>query len=321
MSQKVTLSNGVQIPSVGMGCAFGDWTGHIDFQGFLPEKAWRATTLALKAGLRHFDLARAYATERHVGDVIGRHFADGSLEREDLFLTTKVAHPVVPPNLVISPLLTWNPRDVEDIYARVITDFERSLLDLGVGYVDLLLMHWPGAFGEPDPVFARAARKEMWRAFETIYSKKQARSIGVCNFTAEHLRQLFEDCNEVRPMVNQIEVHPYCQDRPLLSFCRDNGIVIEAYAPFASGAFGLLQDETIGRIASRVDRSPGQVILRWHIQQGRVVLPKSNSEARMRENCNVFDFELSQEDCAAIDALHPEGTPPRRTCPAPESVL
>eukprot|EP00759_Apiculatamorpha_spiralis_P006573 PhF_6_TR13873/c0_g1_i2/m.22266 len=319
--QFVELANGVKMPLVGSGCAYGDWIGGTEFQGFLPEKAWRATNLSLQSGLRHFDMAYAYATHRQVGDVLGKYFMEGTLSREDVFLTTKLAHPRGADHVAISPLLTFNFNDVPDLKAKIIEDFERSLLEVGVGYFDLLLMHWPGTFGETDAALAKFFRAKIWKAFEEIYKSKKARAIGVCNFSQQHLVDLFTTA-EVRPMVNQIEVHPYCVDHALIAFCKQEKIVVEAYAPLASGAFGLIKDTTLEAIAKRhPGKSVGQIILRWHIQNGRVVLPKSNNLERMKQNIDLFDFTLSEEDLKAIDGLHPVGVAAKRTCPDPASIL
>jgi diketogulonate reductase-like aldo/keto reductase len=321
---KTKLSNGVEMPMVAAGCAFGNWTGGSAFQGFLPEQAWRATKLALECGVRHLDTAHAYGTERHVGNVLGRAWMDGDLERGDIFLTTKLAHPSAPPHVNISSQRTWDPRAVPDVGQRVITDFEKSLDDLGVGQVDLLLVHWPGTFSETDAAYARKARAEVWTAFCDIHAKLGARAIGVCNFTETHLKQLKEDLEGkheafVMPMVNQIEFNPYCQDPALLAFCQENGIVVEAFAPLASGTFGLLQDPVIAKIAEKHGKSIGQTILRWLTQKGIVVLPKSSKAHRIRENLDLFDVELSTEEMAAIDALSKGGI--RRTCPDPATIV
>lgn len=319
----ITLRNGVIMPAVGTGCAYGDWVGATDYAGFLPEKAWRGTYLALQAGARHFDMAYCYATHRQVSDVLGQAFMRGELERKDVFLTTKIAHPPTPPHVNISPSLTmaFSGKSDEDLIATAAHHFDQSLLELGVGYVDLLLMHWPGAFDATDGVRARAARKALWTVFERALEKKQARAIGVCNFSIRHLKELIEDGVKVEPMVNQIEVHPYCFDKDLIDFCTAHGIVVEAYAPFASGAFGLLKDEVISTIAAKHKRGTGQVILRWLFQKGIAVLPKSSSEARMKENQSIFDFELTPEDVVAMDRLHPAGTPAKRSCPDPAAIL
>ena len=315
----VTLSNGVEMPSVAFGCAFGDWVGATDFQGFRPELAWRPLTQALEAGYRAFDGAHAYGTESVLGALLGERFAAGTLEREDLFVTSKLAHPGAPPHVNISHRRTWDADKVPDVRQRLLDDMMRTLEDLHLGYVDLLLVHWPGPFENQDRDFARRARRVIWETFRELYEKGATRAVGVSNFTRTHLEQLREDGPDLPPMVNQVEVHPYCRDAELEAYCREAGIVITAYAPFASGAFDLLRDPVLERIAEAYGVGVGQVILRWHLQAGRTVLPKSSSEHRMRENLDLFGFTLTGEDMDAIDALG-EGEA-RRTCPDPSSVL
>ncbi len=317
--ETVTLSNGVRMPSVSFGCAFGDWVGATDFQGFLPEHAWRAVTLAIDAGYRAFDGAHAYGTEGIVGRLIGARLASGELERGDLFITSKLAHPAAPPHINISHLRTWDADKVPNIGQRLRNDLMRTLDDLSFGYVDLLLVHWPGVFENRDAAFARESREEIWRTFVDFLGKGAARAIGVSNFSVTHLAQLIEDVPDVTPMVNQVEVHPYCRDAALEDFCRDHDIVVSAYAPFASGAFGLLADPVLVAIAERHGVGPGQVVLRWHLQHGRIVLPKSSNAERMRQNLELFHFSLSESELDAIDGL---GTgEARRTCPDPAAVL
>lgn len=322
--RQITLPNGVTMPTIAFGCAFGDWVGATDFQGFLPEQAWRAVTLALDAGYRAFDGARAYGTERIVGTLLGQRFASGELSREDVFVTTKLAHPMAPPHINISHRRTWDARAVADVAQKVRDDMVDTLDDLGLGYVDLLLVHWPGGFsmgpGE-DPAARRETRAVIWQTFCELADKGAARAIGVSNFTVGHLRELLEDFPDParRPVLDQVEIHPYCRAPELETFCRENGIVISAYAPFASGALGMLQDPVLADIAARHDRSAGQVVLRWHLQNGRTVLPKSTNQERMTQNLEVFDFVLSDEEMAAIDALGAGEA--RRTCPDPASVV
>lgn len=313
----VSLRNGVTIPQLGYGCAFGDWIGRSEFQGFLPEQAWRAVSLALDAGFRHLDTAYCYGTERHLGDLLGRRFADAALTREDVFLTTKLAHPAAPPHVAISHRLTFDWQAQPDLRQRILDDFDRSKEKAGIGYYDLLLMHWPGPFDNTDAEFGRRARAEIWSAFEEIYQRGDARAIGVSNFNREHLEPLLETA-AIRPMINQIELHPYCRDAELIDYCRDAGMAIEAYAPLASGGLGLLEDPTVTDIARRTGRSTGQVILRWHVQHGHVVLPKSSSSRRLAENLAVFDFELDADSMARLDAL--AAGEARRTCPDPATI-
>jgi diketogulonate reductase-like aldo/keto reductase len=317
----ITLRGGVEMPTVAFGCAFGDWIGATDFQGFLPEQAWPALTAALDAGYRAFDGAHAYGTESILGTLLGQRFAAGELQRDDLFLTTKLAHPSTPPHINISHLRTWDADTVPDIAQRVRDDMQRTLDDLHVGYVDLLLMHWPGPFANTDTVLARRWRITIWETFNELHQKGAARAIGVSNFTADHLTQLREDAPGVAlPVVNQVEVHPYCRDATLETYCREHGIVLVAYAPFASGAFGMLQDPVIVETAKQHDVGVGQVILRWHVQSGRAVLPKSSNPKRMRENLDLFGFSLTDAEMRAIDSLGTAGEP-RRTCPDPASVV
>lgn len=318
-AREVTLHNGVAMPTL----AFGDWVGGTEFQGFLPEQAWRAVSLALDNGYRAFDGAHVYGTERIVGALIGQRFATGELSREELFITTKLAHPATPPHINISHRRTWDADKVDDIAGRVRDDMADTLDDLGLGYVDLLLMHWPGSFGElasKDPDFPRKARATIWRTFCELADKGAARAIGVSNFTITHLRQLMEDVPEPerRPAINQVEIHPYCRAPELETFCRDQGIVVTAYAPFASGAFGMLGDSTLTGIAERHRKTPGQVVLRWHVQSGRTALPKTSKAKRMAENRDIYDFELSDAEMGAIDALGAGEA--RRTCPDPSTI-
>ena len=315
----VKLPQGIEMPTVAFGCAFGDWIGGGDFQGFLPEQAWRALSLAFESGYRAFDGAHAYGTESIFGSLLGQRLASGELQREDVFITTKIAHPAAPPHVNISHLRTWDADKVSDVAQRLRDDLMRTLDDLRVGYVDLLLMHWPGPFANTDAAFARKTRQVIWETFAEFHEKGAARAVGVSNFTASHLTQLLEDVPTLRPAVNQVEVHPYCRDPELEAFCRAEGIVVTAYAPFASGAFGLLQDPVLVEIAASHSVSVGQVVLRWHVQSGRTVLPKSSKAHRMRENLDLFGFSLSEAELKSIDALG--AGEPRRTCPDPATIL
>lgn len=304
IKKHITLNNGVDIPAVGFGCAFGNWTDESAMMGFQPDEAWRTLTLALEAGYAHFDGAHVYGTERHLGDIVGRAMAEGRLTRDDVFITTKLAHPNTPPEVAIPHHLCWDWDQVPDLQQRVRDDFEASKEKLGVGRIDLLLMHWPGPFGNKDKGFAKDARLAIWEVLESYLQRGDARAIGVCNFSQEHLADLI-DAGRTLPAVNQIEYHPYCQDRELAAYCETKGIVIEAYAPFASGAFGLLKDSTIQKIADELGVSTGQTILRWHLQSGRIVLPKSTNAKRMAQNLDLFQFALNETQMEQIDRLAP----------------
>jgi diketogulonate reductase-like aldo/keto reductase len=218
-------------------------------------------------------------------------------------VTTKLFHP--PGEILLNRInksMDIANIPVDEIKDRVLYDFERSLDELSFGYVDLLLMHWPGAFNSTDETLGRQKREQCWRAFEEIYASGRARSIGVSNFQRKHLVTLLEDA-KVAPMVNQIEVNPYIGQPDTVRFCKENGIVVEAWAPFGSGSTGVLQDPVIVAVAQRHGKNPGQVILRWLFQQGIASLPRSGNEARMRSNLDIFDFSLSEEEMAEISAL------------------
>jgi 2,5-diketo-D-gluconate reductase A len=224
---------------------------------------------ALAVGYRHVDTAAAYRNEAGVGAAI----AASGVRREDVFVTTKL----------------WNS---EQGYDSTLRAFEASLERLGTGHVDLYLIHWP----QP----GRDLYLETWRAFERIREEGGARSIGVSNFRVEDLERLEHEA-EALPSVNQIELHPRLQQAELRAWHAERGIATEAWSPLAKGE--LLEDETIRTIAAHHGKSPAQTILRWHLQLGNVVIPKSATPERIRENFEVFDFALSEDDMAAIERL------------------
>lgn len=297
--QSVTLSNGVVCPSIGFGCAFGNWSDKSKIFGFQPDLAWQAVHSALKVGYKHLDCAYAYGTHKIVGLTLGTQMVKGA-KREDFFITTKVFHmPAdIASNSIGKTLDMTNPSI--NIKERVLYDFEKSLDELNLGFVDLLLMHWPGQ--GTDEKLNRRLRKECWEVFQDIYKSGKARAIGVSNFTVKHLTTFLQDIN-IAPMVNQIEVSPYIHQKDVVEYCRQKGIVVTAWAPFGSGATGVLEDPVISTIAKTHNKNPGQVILRWLLQQGMMVLPKSSNEARMASNLDVWDFSLSVTEMASMTAL------------------
>jgi 2,5-diketo-D-gluconate reductase A len=236
---------------------------------------------ALAVGYRHLDTAAAYGNEAGVGAAI----AAGGLRREDVFLTTKL----------------WNS---EQGYDSTLRAFEKSVERLGTDHVDLYLIHWP----LPD----RDLFLDTWRAFERIKEEGGTRSIGVSNFRVEDLERLEREA-EQQPTVNQIELHPRLQQPDLRAWLADHDIVTEAWSPLAQGE--LLEEETIATIAAHYERTPAQVILRWHLQLGNVVIPKSATPERIRENFELFDFALSEDDMAALARLDAD----ERTGPDPGS--
>jgi 2,5-diketo-D-gluconate reductase A len=234
-----------------------------------PEDTQRAVEEAFEVGYRHIDTAAAYRNERGVGAAV----AAAGIPREEIFVTTKL----------------WNSQQG---YEQALGAFEKSRARLGLEYVDLYLIHWPV------PTEGRAL--DTWRAFERIYEEGSSRTIGVSNFRIEDLEMLEREA-EVLPTVNQIELHPHFQQAELRAWHREHGVATEAWSPLAQG--DLLINETIASVAARHGRTPAQAILRWHLQLGNVVIPKSVTPARIRENFELFEFELSDDDMAEIAAL------------------
>lgn len=236
----------------------------------VPEQDTEAVVgAAIEAGYRHIDTAQLYGNEAGVG----RAVRGSGLAREDVFVTTKI----------------WND---DQGYDSTLRSFDGSMARLGLERLDLLLIHWP-APGQDRYV-------DTWRAFERLLADGRVRSIGVSNFHPAHLHRLFEETSVV-PAINQIELHPLLPQEELRSFDALHTIVTEAWSPLARGR--LLDDPIITGIAARVGKTPAQVVLRWHIQLGNVVIPKSVTPARIVENLDVFDVELDDADMAAISSL------------------
>jgi len=248
-----------------------------------PAETQAAVTDALQAGYRHIDTAEMYGNEAEVGAAISR----SGLGRGEVFVTTKLDNGFHRP---------------DDARAA----FHQSLKALGFDYVDLFLIHWPLP-GRYDGDFVST-----WETLEEFYRDGRARSIGVSNFQPHHLRRLHQEC-EIRPAVNQIEVNPYLTQDDVRGFCAEHQIAVEAWSPLARGH--ALSDPTIDDIARRVGKTPAQVILRWHIERGDIVFPKSVTPSRIRENINIFDFDLTGEDVEAISALNRN----ERTGPDPDT--
>jgi 2,5-diketo-D-gluconate reductase A len=247
-----------------------------------PADTFDAVSTALQAGYRHVDTAEMYGNEREVGDAL----AKSGLDRAEVFVTTKLSNDA------------HRPADARRA-------FDGSLAALGTDYVDLFLIHWPL------PTRYDGDYVSTWNTLEEFYRDGRARSIGVSNFQPHHLRRLHQEC-EVRPAVNQIEVNPYLTQDEVRGFCAEHEVAVEAWSPIARGK--ALGDPTIDEIARRVAKTPAQVILRWHIERGDIVFPKSVTPARIRENIAIFDFELSGEDVEAISALNRN----QRTGPDPD---
>ncbi|MFD2685157.1 aldo/keto reductase [Streptomyces phyllanthi] len=244
------------------------------------DEAETAVSTALEAGYRSIDTAAIYGNEEGTGKAIN---ASG-IPRQDLFVTTKL----------------WNS---EQGYDSTLRAFDASLEKLGLEFVDLYLIHWP--------LPAKGTFVETYKAFEKLHADGRARAIGVSNFNPEHLEQLI-DATSVIPAVNQIELHPHLQQQAAREYHAQQGIATEAWSPLGQGK-GLLEVPALVAISQKHGRTPAQIVLRWHLQLGNVVIPKSVTPSRIKENIEVFDFSLDAEDMAAISALE-EG---RRLGPDP----
>ena len=245
-----------------------------------PETTKAATLAALEAGYRHIDTAEMYGNEKEVGEAV----AESGLNRSEIYVTSKLNNGF---------------HDRADALAA----FDRTLDALGFDYLDLFLIHWP--------LPAVGNFVETWKAMEEMQRSGRVRTIGVSNFQREHLQRLFDETDTV-PAVNQIEVHPYLTQDSLRAFNTEHGIATEAWSPLAQGA--VLSDPVILAIAERLDKTAAQITLRWHLQRGDIVFPKSVTRSRVDENFALFDFVLTETDIAAITALNRD----ERTGPNPD---
>ncbi|WP_226576571.1 aldo/keto reductase [Halobacillus litoralis] len=232
------------------------------------EEVTKAIQSAVDAGYRHIDTASFYENEEGVGEGIKKC----GRSREELFVTTKV----------------WND---EQGYEQTLEAFDRSMNKLGLEYLDLYLIHWPvpGKF------------KETWRALEKLYHDGRVKAIGVCNFMEHHLDDLMEDA-EVSPMVNQVEFHPALYQKELADYCYKKDIQLEAWAPLARGRY--FDAAILKQLAENYNKTPAQIILRWHLQHDVVVIPKSSNPERQKENLDLFDFDLKSDEITRINELH-----------------
>jgi 2,5-diketo-D-gluconate reductase A len=237
-----------------------------------PKDTAAAVSTALEAGYRHIDTAEMYGNEAEVGEAI----ATSGLDRGDVFVTSKLSNDAHEPDAA---------REA----------FDGTLKALGVDYVDLFLIHWPL------PMRYGGDFVSTWKTLEEFYREGRARAIGVSNFQPQHLRRLHGE-TDVIPAVNQIEAHPYLTQDEVRGFCAEHQIAVEAWSPLGQGS--VLDDPVVRRIAERTGRTSAQVVLRWHIQRGNIVFPKSVTPDRIRENIDIFDFELSGADVTEITLLN-----------------
>ncbi|WP_297990720.1 aldo/keto reductase [uncultured Anoxybacillus sp.] len=243
------------------------------------DEVKRAVRTALEVGYRHVDTAAFYQNEEGVGQAI----RESGIPRDQIFVTTKV----------------WNS---DQGYESTLKAFDTSLKKLGLDYIDLYLVHWP----------VKGKYKETYKALEKLYKDGFVRAIGVSNFQIHHLEDVLADC-EIKPMVNQVEFHPRLTQKPLLAFCKQHHIQLEAWSPLMRGG-ELLNEPTLVNIAKKYDKTPAQVILRWDLQHEVVTIPKSVTPERIAQNANIFDFTLTKEEMDAIDALNEN----RRIGPDPD---
>lgn len=247
-----------------------------------PDETKDATLAALEVGYRHIDTAQMYGNEKGVGEAI----AESGIARDEIFVTTKLNN-------------GFHAHD------DALKAFDESLDKLGLDQVDLFLIHWPLPGIDVDFV-------ETWKALEQIYASGRARSIGVSNFQPSHIRRLVQE-TDVVPAVNQIEVHPFLVQDDVRAVNAEHGVATEAWSPIAQGL--VLDNPVIGGIATEHGKTPAQVVLRWHVQRGDIVFPKSVTRSRVEENFDIFDFELSDSEIGFISALNKD----ERTGPDPDS--
>lgn len=262
LQDTTALHNGIKMPWFGIGV----------FKVEEGSELVAAVKSAIKHGYRSIDTAAIYGNETSVGQAIHEGIQEANISREDLFVTSKV----------------WN----ADLgYEATLAAFETSLTKLGLEYLDLYLIHWP----------VKGKYKEAWRALEKLYKDGRVKAIGVSNFQIHHLEDLMGEA-EIKPMINQVEFHPYLTQKELITFCRAHDIQMEAWSPLMQGQ--LLDNPVLQEIADKHGKTVAQVILRWDLQHGVVTIPKSTKEHRIVENASVFDFELTQEEMDRIDALN-----------------
>jgi len=256
LQSTIKLSTGHHLPLIGLGV----------YQNV--DQCYEASRAAFKCGYRHVDSAVMYRNE----DKVGKAIVDSGLNREDVFVTTKVSSRYA---------------GFDKVKAKV----DESLAKLGSSYIDLYLIH--------DPLMGKAKRLDSWKALIEAKSAGKIRTIGVSNYGVKHLQEIEAEGLET-PSVNQIELHPLCQQKPIVEYCKANGIVVEAYCPIIRGDFSL---DGLAEMAEKYGRDPAQILIRWSLQKGYVPLPKSSKAERIASNAKVYDFELSKEDMDHLDSL------------------
>ena len=286
MTKSIPLNNGKAIPTLGL----GTWKSE-------PGKVGAAVEFALENGSRHIDCAAIYMNEPEVGEAFARTFATGEVAREDVFVTSKL----------------WNNKHHPDAVEKAC---RQTLADLQLEYLDLYLIHWGIAFKpseEKEPLdengrimTEKVSIQETWRAMEALVAKGLVKSIGVANFTTIMMLDLLTYA-KIKPVINQVEIHPYTSQQELVNFCQAKQVAITAYSPLGShgdAANKPISDAAILSIAKAQNRTPAQILIRWSLQREIVVIPKSTTPERIAENHQVFDFELSDAEMAEINKLN-----------------
>lgn len=266
------LNNGVEIPALGLGV----------FRMDNEKEAYNSIRKAIDLGYRHIDTAMVYENE----EPVGRAIRDSGVDREKLFVTTKL----------------WNDDITNDNAQKA---FETSLQKLGLDYVDLYLVHWP----------IKNKYVSVWSDMEKIYQTGKARAVGVSNYQQNHIQEIL-NLKSLVPAVNQIELHPYLSQKPMVDFASQHSIKIESWSPLCANKNNLLQEQSLKEIGQKYSKSAAQVVLRWNIQRGLIVIPKSSNPKRQEENISIFDFELTNEDMQKIDSLNKN----QRVGPHPDEV-
>ncbi|MCD8760681.1 aldo/keto reductase [Mammaliicoccus sciuri] len=275
MTQKIIeFYNGNSIPALGLGT----------FRVENNDECREAVKHAIISGYKHIDTAQTYHNEEKVGQGIKEGLEATGLNREDLFITTKLW------------MTDYGRENVQSAY-------EASLKRLGLDYVDLYLIHWPGQ--DKDLI------TETWKAMENLYNEGKIKNIGVSNFHVHHIEELLQEAS-IKPVINQIECHPYLTQKELRAYLKAQKIVAQSWSPLMNGQ--ILEDEVVKEIANELGKTPAQVIIRWNIDENIVVIPKSVTPSRIEENLNVFDFELSEDQLSRLNALNKD----ERIGPDPE---